>query len=1205
MKHGHKNSPRNPIRRRSRQSRSVFTAALLFVLCASTSTAGASPSPPAQRAEGSALRNLVTAENSQPGLRAAFSEAWRWVPFKTNTGLPSNSVYDVLETPAGTVWAATNTGPAWYDGYRWTAMGPEQGAPADKPGSMARHGNDEVLMVARGRLYRGGRDGFVPLAIEVEGVDYQAIDVREAEAGNNFLRASRDAYSPFVLLHFDGDDFRVLSTIPRGASKVDSPSWSDGNGTLWLNTVSALERWRDGSWEKKLIAPPGEPLHVDRLVQSADGTGLAQIAYPPDYRGLWEWRDGGAPVHNANEPADLLESMAIAPSGDAVVFYRSGDIRFRENGHWSAIERAPAEIAGVLFAEFRDDGDLWVGTQHGLFLLRTSLQRWTNWKVPSPDVRNEVLEIVQAADGAIWLATGRGLAVHHVNGRVEWIDRIGETRLQEITGLTEDAEGGIWISSGSALSGAYRWDGSAWTHFGEAEGLLAPLVHKIRKDRSGRLWFLGMAKLVDEQTTVPQPGAFVLEDGMFVPWTPAEGLINGRVYDLAEGTDGSLWFATFGGLSRWRAGEWRHWTTDDGLRRDRIFTVEVDDANRTWFGDQQSGLGFIDENGAPQYLTVRDGLIHDGVQEVGLGLAGELWIATKGGLSCLHEGIWVNFDVTTGLSSPILWPLLPQAGRVLIGTSGNGVDILSLGEAVLPAPRVEFDPPHTDEGATLLRWHVYGHWGQLPPEAIETRYRIDAGEWSYWSTARETQYPGLRPGGHRFAVQTKGAFGNVDSNPSAITFDVPPPLYFRPTFYIPTGALLAVVVLLLIGRGRYTAAARQREGEYRRHLEERVDERTEALRQSEEQLRLLLETAHVIPWVADAETWEFTYVGPQAVSVLGHAIERWHEPDFWRSHIHPDDVDRALSYCAQQSRITDRYEFEYRMMAADGGIVWLQDLVAVVATEGQPTMLRGFMIDITARKQAEAERLTAETEALEQRERAAHLSRVNMLGEMATGIAHEVNQPLTAVSTYTQACRRMIEAGTIGQEEILDVLGRVSHEAVRAGDMIHGLKALVRKRSSEMSVCNANALVHDVISLAEVDARNLGIDIELDLADDLPDILADDVQVQQVILNLVRNAIEATETGTGRVKVTTSVVDTDMVEVEVVDNGNGAAEFDPEKVFQPFFSTKREGMGMGLSISRSIIDAHGGQIGCRPAETRGSVFYFRLPAEQDPTPAAG
>jgi len=1137
-------------------------------------------------------------DGEPPGLAASFNEAWRWVVFDTDSGLPSNSVYDLVETPAGTPWAATLRGVAWYDGFQWKAMRDGAGMPATRPLSITTFGDDEVIAVMGRGLYRGNQDGFEQIPVEVDGARYEVLAAQRPGNDETFVLAAHGPSSPVTLLRYDGAGFRPLTPpFTVNGEQRGLAIWGDGTGSLWANDHSALRRWAGGGWQTKLTVPAGQLLTVEQLVEARSGGGLVKVSSPADYDGLWEWAPGGNPERNVDEPPDLLDAMDVSPTGDAIVAYRSGNVRFREDGVWQELAAVPPQMTGLLFVKFRPDGDLWVGTQRGLYLFRVGLRRWRHWKVPSPDVRNEILEILRADDGAIWLATGRGIAVHRPGGEIDWIERAAGIELREVTGLAQDDAGGIWVSSGSALPGVLRWDGSRWQRFGVEEGLTAPLVHKIRKDRAGRLWFLGMAPLVRE-TTVAEPGAFVLEDEQFVPWTPAEGLINGRVYDFAEGSDGSRWFATFGGLSRWRAGRWTHWTVENGLHKNRIFTVAIDRDDRAWFGDQSSGLGYIDADDAPRYLTVADGLVHDEVQEIRVGAAGELWIATRGGLSCLHDGTWVSFDAASGLSSPILWPILPLEDRVLIGTSGNGVDVLSMAETTLPPPRVVLEAALIDQSAALLRWSAYAYWGQTTPERAQTRYRVDGEPWSDWSRQRDTLLTALSGGEHTFEVQAKGILGAIGEEPVTTTFRVMPPLFLRPLFLLPTGVLLLVVAVLLAGRRRYSVTLRQRDVEYRRRLEERVDERTEALRESEERLRLLLETAHVIPWVADAASWDFTYVGPQAVEILGYPIERWYERGFWEAHIHPDDVEQALSFCARQSRVADRYDFEYRMLAADGRIVWLHDLVAVVREDGAAVALRGFMIDVTARKTAEAERIEAESEALEHRERLAHLSRLNMLGEMATGIAHEVNQPLTAVSTYTQACRRMIEGGLIDEADIVDVLGRISDEAVRAGDMIHGLKTLVRKRRSEMHVCSVNELVRAVIPLAEVEARDRGIELILRLDEQLPEIAADDVQIQQVVLNMLRNAIEAAQPAGGWVKIRTRTAEENMIEVVVTDNGCGIAQGDPDRVFQPFYSTKQDGMGMGLSISRSIIEAHGGQIGYRPASSGGSTFYFHLPAER-------
>ncbi len=1146
-----------------------------------------------------------------PDLAAAFGEDWRWAIFTTASGLPSNSVSDLVETAEGTVWAATLKGMAWFDGYRWTPVGPESGIPTQTPNSLAVLDENRIIVVVAGALYKGSREGFRRVDVSIDGVAPRPVTVTEGAAGEVFVLVADGPDLETAI--YDGTSFRWVTPRLRTSGDPDvAHIWGNGTGSLWLPIGGGVQRWEKGTWEPYFAPYGSDGVAVTAIVETPGRHLLASIDYPPQARGIWEW--SGAEAERRNPAgADLFASMDVSPNGDAVVAYRSGDARIRQDGRWSLIEKLPQRMAGVLFVKFRPNGDLWVGSQRGLHLLRPALGRWTRWSVESPDVRNEILEILQTTEGSLWLGTGSGIAIHRPDGSVEWIESVNGIALAEITGLAEDRYGGIWISSGSALEGAFRWDGARWQHFADEHGLEAPLIHKIRKDRSGRLWFLGLAPMIGTDRDHPEPGAFLLlDDGSgwtgqprFEPWAPEQGLINGRVYDFVEAPDGSRWFATTGGLSRWRDGSWEHWTEDRGLQRNRIFTLAVDDNGRLWFGDQWSGLGYIDEGEHPEYLTTADGLVHDGVQELRFGSRGELWISTRGGLACLHEGEWLSFDVSSGLSTPILWPILPLRDRVILGTSGKGVDVLSLAEATVPPPRVDLNPAIVDQRSALLRWSADAHWGQFPRDSVMTRWRLDEGEWSAWSTDREHLLTGVSGGAHAFEVQARGFFGSSGLSSDTGAFATVLPLYMQPSFYVPVGALLFLVGLLAESRRRHAVALHQRELDDRRRLEERVAERTDALRESEERLRLLLETVQVIPWVADAKSWNFTYVGPQAVDVLGYPLERWYEPTFWEDHMHPEDVEEALAFCSERAQRSNRYEFEYRMIAADGGVVWLHDLVSVVVENDEPTTLRGFMIDITARKKAELERLEAESEALEHRERLAHLSRVNMLGEMATGIAHEVNQPLTAVSTYTQACRRMIDAGLIDTDQINDVLSRISEEAVRAGEMIHGLKTLVRKRNSEMTFCSVNELVLDVIPLAQVESRARGIEIRLELADELPSILADDVQVQQVVLNLLRNAIEATEANAKAVDVVTKVTDAGFVEVAVSDRGPGVADVDPEQVFEPFFSTKQEGMGMGLSISRSIVEAHGGQIGHRPRRPQGTTFFFRLPAESLPVHATG
>ena len=251
-------------------------------------------------------------------------------------------------------------------------------------------------------------------------------------------------------------------------------------------------------------------------------------------------------------------------------------------------------------------------------------------------------------------------------------------------------------------------------------------------------------------------------------------------------------------------------------------------------------------------------------------------------------------------------------------------------------------------------------------------------------------------------------------------------------------------------------------------------------------------------------------------------------------------------------------------------------------------------------EQAEAEQRLESQEA-ELRKRLLHLTRVTTVGEMASSIAHEVNQPLTAISTYAQACRRMMEVDDFSREEISRILGRITAEALRAGEIIHRLRDLVRRRESERRPWSINALILQVMPLAKMDARLHGVVVHMDLEQDLPQVVVDGVQIQQVLLNLIRNGVDALE---GQIQPDPEVVvrtcrtSPGGIRISVSDCGCGLPDLAQEELYQPFFTTKRDGMGMGLSISRSIILMHGGRLWFERNPVRGTTFHFSLPTEE-------
>ena len=242
----------------------------------------------------------------------------------------------------------------------------------------------------------------------------------------------------------------------------------------------------------------------------------------------------------------------------------------------------------------------------------------------------------------------------------------------------------------------------------------------------------------------------------------------------------------------------------------------------------------------------------------------------------------------------------------------------------------------------------------------------------------------------------------------------------------------------------------------------------------------------------------------------------------------------------------------------------------------------------------------AQEELHNQRQHLAHMERLSTGGEMAAGIAHEVNQPLTAVSNYARVAQRFLENAELDRTRLVEVLDKIVIQAQRASDVIQRLRSYIRKPTTEGRVpLDINTVMQEVVMLAEVDSRINGVDISFEPMPDLPATRADDVQVQQIALNLVRNGMEAMRDapeGFGGVKVRT-YGDNEFVGFEVLDRGCGLSPEMEEKLFSPFVTTKEGGMGVGLSICQSIVQAHGGSIGYRPNPDGGAIFYCQFPIQ--------
>lgn len=252
----------------------------------------------------------------------------------------------------------------------------------------------------------------------------------------------------------------------------------------------------------------------------------------------------------------------------------------------------------------------------------------------------------------------------------------------------------------------------------------------------------------------------------------------------------------------------------------------------------------------------------------------------------------------------------------------------------------------------------------------------------------------------------------------------------------------------------------------------------------------------------------------------------------------------------------------------------------------------GLMRDLTEQKRIEEE-------ALRHRDQMVHASRLTTMGEMAAAMAHELNQPLSAIATYTAACKRFLDKGAEARADVVAVLQEIGAQAHRAGQIIQRMRDFTRTRQSQRRPTDVAAMIEEIRPLAELDARANHVPLTITIDPDLPPVSVDGIQIQQVILNLLRNGADAmadVSPADRRLALRAWLQPDQTIRIDITDNGHGVGEAARQHLFTPFFTTKATGMGMGLAISRSIITAHGGKLDCVNNPEGGATFFFTLPA---------
>jgi PAS domain S-box-containing protein len=374
------------------------------------------------------------------------------------------------------------------------------------------------------------------------------------------------------------------------------------------------------------------------------------------------------------------------------------------------------------------------------------------------------------------------------------------------------------------------------------------------------------------------------------------------------------------------------------------------------------------------------------------------------------------------------------------------------------------------------------------------------------------------------------------------------------------------------------------------------DRAEESLRRSESYLAEAQRLTHTGSWVWRVAGRDALYLSEEWYRLYGFDPEKG--PPAWEERlqrIHPEDrakwqgaIDRAV---AEMSH----YEVEFRILLPDDTVKHLHTVGhPVLNPSGDLVEFVGSSTDITERKRAEESLRQAQADLV-------RVSRVTTMGELTASLAHEVNQPIGAASTNANTCLRWLAGDTPNIEEARAAAMRIVKDSKRAGEIISRVRQLFRKGSSQRQLVDVNEIIREMIVLLRGETTRYNILIGTDLAADLPQVLADRVQLQQVLMNLMINGIEAMKDadGTRELAIRSQLVQNEEVIVSVSDSGVGLPAQQTEQIFNAFFTTKPHGTGMGLRISRSIIESHDGRLWAAENPPRGAIFYFALPTKAE------
>ncbi|WP_170317813.1 two-component regulator propeller domain-containing protein [Paroceanicella profunda] len=1149
----------------------------------------------------------------------------RFARLSTADGLSQTRVAQILQDDQGFLWMGTQFGLNRYDGHAFRVFAHD----TRRPDSMSG-----MFVTA---LFKD-RDGHIWVATP------QALDRFDAPTGT-FERITAwsgpgDSLSPTIvhisqdtggrlwlatgagLFGFDPGSGAVtrLEHDPQDPDTIGTNDvrWTgeDREGGFWVGTTLGLERLDTATGRVTLRVSLPDPVQISFFEDSAGRFWILHAS-----------GDGLALLDRATGRLTRYSFHDTSPS--------------------------PDELTGVMGMVEDDDGTLWVGSP-GMGLMRFDPDAGRFARVvhdyadPASIPENKVIALFKDREGTIWVGH-HSVGPSHFNPRPPLFetfvhDETARDTLETnfINAIFEDRQGALWIGNDGGLTRIDRATGR-YTRFHEGLGQ-KPMVITIAQDRQGTIWAgtygHGLARL--DQAT----GRFTTY--RHDPDIPGS-LCNNQVHRLFVARDGTFWAGTDDGLCSRDpdTGRFTTYKADWSDRRAQAYVAIAEDRDGTlWLGTHYSGLhrfdpatgridvyrsvpgqpGSLRDNMVPAVHVARDGTVWVGTQggldrfdratgtftpiyesadapgrtvsRILEDAEGTLWISSNRGLLEYDPaaGTFRSYSAADGLPGDDLtgWSSAfhSPSGEMFFGGFTGGIAFFpeALKEAQ-PAPPValtdlRFPYLPAREAAALTGGREAGFLDRLTlpagansfslsfsalsyldPATNRTRYRLEGLD-DQWRTPGDAQraasFTTLPAGDYVFRVQGATARSDWSAPGIALPIRILPPWW--ETWWFRGAAALATLGLILAGLRLRIAQVAGRERDFRKLAENAPD------------MVLRIDPAlHV------------RYANPRALAFASHAQagltgNRLADipPDCMP--VRRDAVVRAL--------LTGEPVDEEFTLERPGGTVTLD--CRVIAEPGGPRAERTVLViarDITRRKQTEMALRKSQADLV-------HATRVVAVGELTATIAHEINQPLTAIVTNGEAGQRWLRRDPPDYDRLTTTVEQIVRDGRRAAAIVRRICTLVRRAETERRPVDINDAILELRLLVEGDLRRNAVNLGFDLDPHLPRVEGDRVQIQQVVLNLLKNAMEAMrgESGTERrIRVVTRTLE-GAVEILVADTGTGIPAPASGDIFSAFYTTRPQGMGLGLTVSRSIATAHGGSLRAEPAPGGGTVFRLALPA---------